>query len=1047
MVTWFGFSPSSPITLDPTKCPKVLPLLPDHDLYSLKPPVTSTWVEGEPHFRFTELNVSHQILCATPPETEPETEPEAEPEAEPRGIYFAGFLAAPLLFFWTIYKSVILTELWILLASSAPSDYNKPELNRILKVVSVFRGAYEGLRLCLEFNEQDATRLSMLQHLAAPLQDSKDCLDFLEERLRTVGFMGQHIIGTCWDRNLKLRLRRLEDAKELFELALHADQQIILGAVENYARNAAEHIQAVQTVLNSNGKRLLEHDEKASRHHKQVESFQRTMTNDIRNIDQNLVAHDRETKRRDNQISERHQEVRSGLESWRNNASATARESIEKDILKWLANTDPSTDHNAACAKRQQHTGSWFIHGQIYLHWRDAPSSFLWLNKIPGCGKTVLYSTIIREMISFCTSEPNSALAYFYFSFNDTAKQTTINFMRSVIAQFASRKPEFPATLQMLYNTYQLGEPSLDILTSALRSTLELPGNNYIIIDALDECPNQSAERRQLCATLGEISAWDLPNLHILITSRPVSDIEDSIPLFHNAVTVPIQNKQVDEDIHRYVEIQLEGNERLSRWPPQVKEEILTTLTNKAHGMFRWTFCQIDSLQKCFTIKAIRETLKSLPESLDETYARFLFGIDKKYHELAFTALSWLAFSARPLTIKELAEAVAINPDADVPFDIENRLVDPSDILRVLSGLVVIYGDGDGDESDCEEEGGGTRYDSTDSEDLEEEEDTGHEVAWMYHVNDGDVRENYTDEEDSDQEEGDSEEYDSSQCPCSICAQGENTDGDNDGEQAETSERHRENYSILKSMKLIRLAHFSVKDLRYIAHVAALEPSFCGSVWNWEQTGYDPERQEEWETRVRYLHAEFPLLSHAFECWTIYVRDCNDKTVIDLTYKCLASDPWLSIWPRYHDIRGTLIHKHERIRQELAGPLYHAASSGLPYVCTELLKIGIDPNHRSGFFNFPLIAAVANAHHETVITLLKNGVDINIKTKCGHTTLYFSVSRGYQCIAGTLLEYGADVNAQTEDSSLVVASYRGWGKLVEQLLAKGADINAKGKPY
>ena len=112
-----------------------------------------------------------------------------------------------------------------LLKRIGPSDHCKAELNRVLKIVSGFSGAYEGLKVHLEFNEKDEARLSMPHHLEEPLQRSKQALDTLEERLKTVGFIGQYIIGSTWDTKLRRCLQRLDDAKDLFELAMLADQQ------------------------------------------------------------------------------------------------------------------------------------------------------------------------------------------------------------------------------------------------------------------------------------------------------------------------------------------------------------------------------------------------------------------------------------------------------------------------------------------------------------------------------------------------------------------------------------------------------------------------------------------------------------------------------------------------------------------------------------------------------------------------------------------------------------------------------------------------------
>jgi hypothetical protein len=57
------------------------------------------------------------------------------------------------------------------------------------------------------------------------LEDCKAALQLLEKRLRDVNFIGQYLVGGQWDRKLKKCLQKLEDGRELLELALSADQQ------------------------------------------------------------------------------------------------------------------------------------------------------------------------------------------------------------------------------------------------------------------------------------------------------------------------------------------------------------------------------------------------------------------------------------------------------------------------------------------------------------------------------------------------------------------------------------------------------------------------------------------------------------------------------------------------------------------------------------------------------------------------------------------------------------------------------------------------------
>lgn len=96
--------------------------------------------------------------------------------------------------------------------------------------------------------------------------------------------------------------------------------------------------------------------------------------------------------------------------------------------------------------------------------------------------------------------------------------------------------------------------------------------------------------------------------------------------------------------------------------------------------------------------------LKSLPTTLNETYARMLERIGPTERDDALTLLRWLAYAMRPVTLAELQTAVIIRPkDDEVDAGDEGDL---GDSLSILSGLVVFSErvaisdsstDGDGD--------------------------------------------------------------------------------------------------------------------------------------------------------------------------------------------------------------------------------------------------------------------------------------------------------------------------------------------------------------
>jgi hypothetical protein len=86
----------------------------------------------------------------------------------------------------------------------------------------------------------------------------------------------------------------------------------------------------------------------------------------------------------------------------------------------------------------------------------------------------------------------------------------------------------------------------------------------------------------------------------------------------------------------------------------------------------------------------LRKSLATLPRTLDQTYDRILSAISEEYSEYAMRILQWLTFSARPLSVEEIAEVVAIDIARDPAFDRDEVLEDPLEALNICSSLVTI---------------------------------------------------------------------------------------------------------------------------------------------------------------------------------------------------------------------------------------------------------------------------------------------------------------------------------------------------------------------
>ena len=259
-----------------------------------------------------------------------------------------------------------------------------------------------------------------------------------------------------------------------------------------------------------------------------------------------------------------------------------ALEERKQQILQWLAAPDPSANHNKACQTKQRETGRWFIESANYINWKSHKSSFLWLHGIPGCGKTVLCSTVVDDIASTCHVGGRKVLAYYYFDFNESKKQTCEGLLRSLVTQIFGQSAGGSETVEALFSDCGEGqrEPTLKGLIQALRQLSEPLEETYFVFDALDEC----VEIPAVISFLEEIHGWHNPNPHILITSRNEVAIEKG---FRSLTTdqIQIQDFLVDADIRLLVRECLRSDPELSRWSESVKAEIEKTLYEGSKGM------------------------------------------------------------------------------------------------------------------------------------------------------------------------------------------------------------------------------------------------------------------------------------------------------------------------------------------------------------------------------------------------------------------------------------------------------------------------------
>ena len=205
----------------------------------------------------------------------------------------------------------------------------------------------------------------------------------------------------------------------------------------------------------------------------------------------------------------------------------------------------------------------------------------------------MLSSAIIEEIKHI--RKPRSALvAYYYFDFKDAAKRDVRGLLSSILLQLVGDSDPCWHLLSQLHKKCHDGleQPSEAALAQCLNSVIDLSGQipTYIIIDALDECPNNigtPSARERVLNFIDDLVQSNHSNLFICITSRPEQDINSTL----NPLTDPSRRVSLHEeggqmkDINSFVRSFVMNDRTMRRWRAEDKELVIRVLSERAQGM------------------------------------------------------------------------------------------------------------------------------------------------------------------------------------------------------------------------------------------------------------------------------------------------------------------------------------------------------------------------------------------------------------------------------------------------------------------------------
>jgi tetratricopeptide (TPR) repeat protein len=272
-----------------------------------------------------------------------------------------------------------------------------------------------------------------------------------------------------------------------------------------------------------------------------------------------------------------------------------------------------------------------------------------------GSGKSVLCAALIDALQRDSEEgRRESSVAYFFCRSSENPKCSTTDICATIISQLALQSPELHPSLLLAHNiSKRYGRlrrcPRDDLKKVLIDMASSLP-RVYIVIDGLDECDDAIEPARMFLEVAEAVSS-----VRVLFGARPLRALRE---LVKSHPTIEVGLELTGSDINQYL--------RSALITTPVTDDMIETcvakLSRAANGMFLYAHLSIQALHAAVDPQHIAKILETLPEGINDFYARYLTNLAGKTPEvrrLANTVLRWVCCARRPLHWLELQQALS----------------------------------------------------------------------------------------------------------------------------------------------------------------------------------------------------------------------------------------------------------------------------------------------------------------------------------------------------------------------------------------------------
>ena len=680
--------------------------------------------------------------------------------------------------------------------------------------------------------------------------------------------------------------------------------------------------------------------------------------------------------------------------------------------------TDPRDDLDRIQRQKErrvEHTFKWLLKREEFSTWgARSESHLLRLVGSPGIGKTMMSIFLVNELERKVKRTPNTTFAYFFCDYKDKDRNTPTAILRSVIWQLLRQRYTLFEHIQSYYKEQKSGlflnfHALWRILKSMLRDYRA--GEIFVLVDAVDEC--EPSMRNDLLRSIEELfGSWQTGRtgrFKFLITYRPnISDIEDALKGV--GTSLDVDSAEIDSDLSQYIDVKVDDLAAKKGYDSDLKNEVRDALRREARGTFLWASLMLANLKEIPQYE-VKKKLKTLPNGLDDTYARILAQIPEGRREDARFLLLCMVAAQRPLTRKEIATAFGTW---------KNNLIPPCQDLDKYADI-------------CSACGSIIYLDKVD-------DDKNPTVNFLHQtVKDFLLR---------DRSRTDIQWYHTSPDDANLL-------------MFQVCWKYLSMEEFEYGNLIIRRKTHTKMDQLHPADSRDLQPHF-------QKHFFLEYASKEWQA---HAVSSYPALLDKFkidlrkaptlrDAWLLRTAQEGQEEVLKqllgggadpASRDRMGRTPLSWAAEKGHEVMvKLLLEKGADVESKDTGygqtPLQWAAENGHEAVVKLLLEKGADMESKDTEFSRTLWWAAANGHGAVVKLLLEKGADVESKdTGYGQTPLSWAAAKGREAVVKLLLEKGADVESKSRNgrTPLSWAAANGHKVVVKLLLEKDADVESK----